>query len=127
MDKYGVLWFWEEYINSLLEPRGLVFDKPICIKKTTYSYVGYFTINSSESYGQIIVTFARRGFHTSGVFIMNKKYANIIYLTEDDMIFDKRREFDWIYKNTRQEDTRQEDTRQEDTRQDDTRQDDTRG
>lgn len=95
MEKYGVLWFWEEYINSLLKPRGLVFDKPICIKKTSYSYVGYFTLKSSESYGQIIVTFARRGFHTSGVFIMNKKFATIRYVV-DDVIFDKRREFDWI-------------------------------
>ena len=57
LPKYGVLWYWEAYINSLLCEENLVFDKLICIKKTPYVYVGYFTVNNPDLYGQIIVSF----------------------------------------------------------------------
>ena len=98
MDKYGVLWFWEEYINFHLEPRGLVFGKPICIVKTPYTYRGYFTLNSCNFYGEILVTFMNRGFTASHVYLRNKEYAHtLLFLTKDELIFDKRHEFDWIY------------------------------
>jgi len=99
MDKYGVLWFWEDYINSLLKPRGLVFGKPICIVKTPYMYKGYFSVNSCKYYGEILVTFMNRGFTASHVYLRNKEHVStLLLLTSHGLIFDKRHEFDWIHR-----------------------------
>ena len=98
MDRYGVLWYWEAYINAILAPRKLLFDKLICIKKSTFIYSGYFTIKNSESYGQIIVRFHRRGFIASYPIIWNKKELGFLkYICSHDLIIDKRGEFDWIF------------------------------
>jgi hypothetical protein len=98
MDKYGVLWYWEGYINALLESRNLVFDKLICIRKTTFIYSGYFTLKNSDCYGQIIVRFNRHSFTTSYPIIWNKKELGFLkYIHPNDLIIDKRHEFDWIF------------------------------
>jgi len=97
--RYGVLFFWEAYINALLRMRGLIFDKVICIRKTPYVYIGYFTVNDPELYGQIIVRFGKRSFKTSEPILWRRKGPLLMkYLYEgDSFIFDKRHEFDWIY------------------------------
>jgi hypothetical protein len=97
MERYCVLWYWEAYINSLLED-GLVFDKLISIKKTPYLYVGYFTLNNPDLYGQIIVTFKKNYFKTSELILRSRKGPLLMkhVYKDDSLIFDKRHEFDWI-------------------------------
>ena len=97
LDRYGTLFFWEGYINELL--KDLFFDKLICIRKTPYVYIGYFTVNDPELYGQIIVRFGKRSFKTSEPILWPRKGPLLMkYLYEGDvLIFDKRHEFDWIY------------------------------
>jgi hypothetical protein len=97
--RYGVLWYWEAYINSLLCEQNLVFDKLISIKKAPYGYVGYFTLNNPDLYGQIIVSFKKNYFKTSELILRSRKGPLLmkhVYKC-DSLIFDKRHEFDWIY------------------------------
>jgi hypothetical protein len=94
--RYGVLWYWEAYINSLLE--NLTFEKVILIKKNPYCYIGYFTVNDPDLYGQIVVKFGKKSVKTSLPLIYEKKKVLLMkYTYEGDvLIFDKRHEFDWI-------------------------------
>jgi hypothetical protein len=96
--RYGVLWYWEAYINQLLCEDNLVFDKLISIKKTPHGYVGFFTVNDPELYGQIIVSFTKKTFKICELILRSRKGPLImkhVYQC-DSLIFDKRHEFDWI-------------------------------
>lgn len=96
LPRHGTLWYWEAYINSLLQ--GLTFDKVICIRKTRYCYIGYFTVNDPKLYGQIVVRFGKRSLKTSEPILWNRTGPLLMkYLYEgDSFIFDNRHEFDWI-------------------------------
>jgi len=97
MERWAVLWYWEAIINANLE-NGLVFDKPIYIKKKGHCYIGYFTVNNPDLYGQLIVNFGRTSFKAYKPMIFSKKDLFLLYfLSETDhLIFDKRSEFDWL-------------------------------
>jgi hypothetical protein len=98
LDRYRVLWFWEALINANLQC-GLKFDKLITIKKTQHSYVGYFTVNDPNLYGQIIVRFGRKSFKASEPILWKRTGSLLMnYLGEGDfLIFDNRKEFDWVF------------------------------
>jgi hypothetical protein len=97
--RYGVLWYWEALINANLDC-GLAFEKLISIKKTQHCYVGYFSLNNPNLYGQIIVRFGRRSFKASEPILWKRTGTLLMnYLGEgDSLIYDKRHEFDWINK-----------------------------
>jgi hypothetical protein len=98
LESYGVLWYWESFINSRLQC-GLAFDKLISIKKTNHCYVGYFTVNDPELYGQLIVRFGRKSFKSSEPFIWKRNGVLLMnYIGEgDSLLVDNRKEFDWVF------------------------------
>lgn len=99
LDSYGVLWYWEGYINALFDG-DFIFDKLISIRKTPHCYIGYFTVNDPDFYGQIIVRFGKRSFKSSEPIIRPRDGPLLMkYVYEgESLIFDKRHEFEWINK-----------------------------
>lgn len=97
MERYGVLWFWEQRINLILQSKGLTFDKLICIQKTPYAYIGFFTVSSDALFGQLIVKISGKSLRLCVPYIFKKEYAGIIrVINKKDLIIDKRDEFHWI-------------------------------
>ena len=98
LDRYAVLWYWEALINANLQC-GLKFDKLITIKKTQHCYVGYFTVNDPNLYGQIIVRFRRTSFRAYEPILWKRTGSLLMnYLGEgDSLIIDNRKEFDWVF------------------------------
>ena len=103
LSRYGVLYFWEPAINKILVEYNLYLSKVICVRKVgQLEFVAYFEVEPfsgiNKRFGQFYVQFDKRGRMVSNTLLTWSRSSKcmITSLKNEDLIFDKRSEFEWI-------------------------------
>jgi hypothetical protein len=104
LSRYGVLYFWEPAINKILVGYNLYLNKVICVRKVgQLEFVAYFEVEpcsgiNNKRFGQFYVQFDKRGRMVSNTLLTWSRSSKcmITSLKNEDLIFDKRSEFEWI-------------------------------